>query len=157
MGDSSSGNLDLSNFSKAMLALSLSLFGVSLVFPIASPSQGAPEGFGALAFGFFAFVFGGIEPLWSAASWFANGTFGAALVAGRNPRIRRFLALLTLVLGLLFLGVDKIRVSDSGPLAPVRPGMAFYLWFGSILVLNVWAWSPRLSNANASVELDPHP
>lgn len=70
-------------------------------------------------------------------SWLANIFFFMAFLPFNNKRAKLALSIFSVVLGISFLSIKKIPVSEGGQYDKVQTGVAFYFWIFSFLALAV--------------------
>ncbi len=70
-------------------------------------------------------------------SWLANIFFFIAFLPFNNKRAKLTLSIFSIVLGIPFLSVKEIPVSEGGQYDKVQTGIAFYFWIFSFLALAI--------------------
>lgn len=81
-------------------------------------------------------LMGGISPVFL--SWLANIAYFIALLLPAERRTSKIgFSVASLLLGLTFFAVKQIPIDEGGNDLEVTPGIAFYFWMGSFLLLMV--------------------
>lgn len=129
-------------------------------FPLKSTKSFIPLGFYALACilpifkndytpGFSALLMGwmGVLGYWPVFfSWLANFFFFAAYLLSEKRKAERIIcSLFSVLLGLTFLAVKEIPVTEGGATTLTEPGIAFWFWISSFLMLlfSIIIYSPE--------------
>lgn len=132
----------LSSIEKGAILLSIILLIISLSMPAFFVDRGRtqPEEVGSLVI----FLMGWMGPLGGAVIpflfWCANPIylFSICLFLNRNRKQAFFISLVSCMIALLFMQMDKIMVSESGSESTITSlGPGYYLWLSSFLVLSI--------------------
>lgn len=123
-------NKKVGRLTRTFVAVSLTLFALSLVLPAIGPLDGLT----ALALGPFSLL---IDPVWFL-PWFANLLFAGALTLAWFPRWHRLssrLSAATCIGALVALLPDKIVYDESGSTMGATPHLGYTLWLASHALL----------------------
>lgn len=138
---------------KLCLLAFLACFLISLGLPI-HRSPGMDSGDGMI--GVFALIFGvaggfaGLEPVWSGFCWFANLTLLLSLLPNRSSNWYKGTSTVSVLLTLLYLGMEKVPLNEGGDMIDADPGLGYYLWVVAIVFRAAAAYAGSSAESDAA-------